>query len=380
MMDSKNVRLMQGNEACVEGAIAAGMRFFAGYPITPSTEIAELSALKLPRIGGKFIQMEDEIASMGAIIGASLTGLKSMTATSGPGFSLKQENFGYATIAEIPCVVVNVQRGGPSTGLPTSPAQGDVMQARWGTHGDHPVIALTPSSVKETFDLTIKAFNFAEKYRTPVILLMDEVIGHLREKVEISNVEEIEIFNRLRPDKDKDEYKPYEILENEFTPRMAPFGEGYRYHVTGLVHDETGFPSNKTEVAEKLIKRLVDKVELNKDDIAIYENYMLEDAEVAIIAYGSTARSAKQAVRAARKMGLKVGLFKPMTIWPFLDKQVEELSNKVKHIIVAEMNLGQYVLEVERVASKNSIVHRCNKVNGELLSPDEILNKVKEVF
>jgi len=379
-MDGKRIKLMQGNEACVEGAIAAGMRFFAGYPITPSTEIAEISAEKLPKIGGKFIQMEDEIASMGAVIGASLAGLKSMTATSGPGFSLKQENIGYAAITEIPCVIVNVQRGGPSTGLPTAPAQGDVMQARWGTHGDHPIIAVTPSSVRETFDLTIKAFNFAEKYRTPVILLMDEVIGHLREKIEIPNIENIEIIDRLRPDKSPQEYKPYEVLEGEIVPRMVPYGEGYRFHVTGLIHDETGFPSTKPDVAEKLIKRLVDKIELNKDDISLYEEYMIEDAETFVIAYGSTARSVKYAVKLAREEGIKVGLFRPITIWPFLDKQIYELSKKVKKIIVAEMNLGQYAIEVERVAHKYTEVYRCNKVNGELISPDEILAKIKEVY
>ncbi|MFA5524893.1 MAG: 2-oxoacid:acceptor oxidoreductase subunit alpha [Tissierellales bacterium] len=379
-MDSKRIKLMQGNEACVEGAIAAGMRFYAGYPITPSTEIAELSAVKLPKIGGKFIQMEDEIASMGAVIGASLAGLKSMTATSGPGFSLKQENLGYAAIVEVPCVVVNVQRGGPSTGLPTAPAQGDVMQAKWGTHGDHPIIALTPSSVRETFDLTIKAFNFAEKYRTPVILLMDEVIGHLREKVEIPNPDEIEIIDRVMTDKNKELYKPYEVEEGELTPKMAPFGQGYRFHVTGLIHDETGFPSGKPEVAEKLITRLVNKVELNKDDISLYEEFLLEDAEIAIVAYGGTARSAKYAIELARKQGLKVGLFKPMTIWPFLDKQIIQLSKKIKKVIVAEMNLGQYAIEVERVTGKYSEVYRCNRVNGELISPDEILAKIKEVY
>ncbi|WP_352417871.1 2-oxoacid:acceptor oxidoreductase subunit alpha [Proteiniborus sp.] len=378
-MDGKRIKLMQGNEACVEGAIAAGMRFYAGYPITPSTEIAELSSEKLPKIGGKFIQMEDEIASMGAVIGASLAGLKSMTATSGPGFSLKQENLGYAAITEVPCVIVNVQRGGPSTGLPTSPAQGDVMQARWGTHGDHPMIALTPSSVRETYDLTVKAFNFAEKYRTPVILLMDEVIGHLREKIEIPNFEEIEVVNRMRPDKSSSDYKPYEVLEGEIVPRMVPYGEGYRFHVTGLVHDETGFPTGKPEVAEKLISRLINKVELNKDDISLYEEYMLNDAEITIIAYGGTARSAKYAVELARKQGIKVGLFKPMTIWPFLDKQIIDLSKKAKKIIVVEMNFGQYAIEVERVANKYADIYRCNRVNGELISPDEIVAKIKEV-
>ncbi|MGF7057052.1 2-oxoacid:acceptor oxidoreductase subunit alpha [Brassicibacter mesophilus] len=379
-MDSKKYKLMQGNEACVEGALAAGMKFYAGYPITPSTEIAEISAARLPKIGGKFIQMEDEIASMGAIIGASLAGLKSMTATSGPGFSLKQENLGYASIAEIPCVIVNVQRGGPSTGLPTSPAQGDIMQARWGTHGDHPIIALTPSSVRETFDLTVKAFNYAEKYRVPVILLMDEVIGHMREKIEIPDISEIEIFDRIKPNKDDTDYKPFKIDDGEIVPKMAAYGEGFKFHVTGLVHDETGFPSNKSDIAEELINRLISKIEDNKDDISLYEEYKLDDADVAIIAFGGTARSAKCAVNIAREEGLKVGMFKPMTIWPFLDKQIVELSKKVKKIIVAEMNLGQYVLEVDRVANKYTDIYKCCKVNGELITPDEILAKVKEVY
>jgi len=379
-MTNKNIKLMQGNEACVEGALAAGMKFYAGYPITPSTEIAEISASRLPRIGGKFIQMEDEIASMGAIIGASLTGLKSMTATSGPGFSLKQENLGYAAITEVPCVIVNVQRGGPSTGLPTSPAQGDVMQARWGTHGDHPVIALTPSSVRETFDLTVKAFNLSEKYRTPVILLMDEVVGHMREKIEIPNIEDIEIIDRVKPEEGINTYKPYEVKEGQIVPAMAAFGEGHRFHVTGLIHDETGFPSNNSQIAEDLIKRLMNKVEDNIDDMSIYEEYKLEDAEVAIIAYGSTARSAKSAIDVAREEGLKVGLFKPMTIWPFLEKQILDLSTRVKKIIVVEMNLGQYAIEVERVSNKYISVYRYGRVHGELITPDEILMKIKEVY
>lgn len=378
-MANNNVKLMQGNEACVEGALAAGMKFFAGYPITPSTEVAEISSLRLPKIGGKFIQMEDEIAGMAAIIGASLTGLKSMTATSGPGFSLKQENLGYAAMAEVPCVIVNVQRGGPSTGLPTAPAQGDIMQAKWGTHGDHPVIALCPSSVRETFDLTVKAFNYAEKYRTPVILLTDEVIGHMREKIEIPNPDEIEIIDRVQPESDLSEYKPYEIKKGQLVPEMAAYGGEYRFHVTGLVHDETGFPSNDTDVAEELLLRLMKKIDDNIDDISLYEEYMLEDADIAIVAYGSTARSAKSAVDMARKEGIKVGLFRPMTIWPFLDKQVTELSKKVDNIIVAEMNLGQYVYEVERVGNKHAEISKYCKANGELITPDEILTKIKEV-
>lgn len=378
-MVERKVKLMQGNEACVEGAIVAGMRFYAGYPITPSTEIAEISAAKLPRIGGKFLQMEDEIASMGAIIGASLTGLKSMTATSGPGFSLKQENIGYACIAEIPCVIVNVQRGGPSTGLPTSPAQGDVMQARWGTHGDHPMIAITPCSVREVYDLTIRAFNLSEKYRTPVILLMDEVIAHMREKIELPNIDEIEVYDRIKPDKGLDDYKPYGVLDGEIVPQMAPFGEGYRYHVTGLVHNEYGLPTNNSQIAEKLITRLASKIEDNVDDIVTSESYRLEDAEIAIVAYGGTARSVKSAVNLAREKNIKVGMFRPITMWPFPEKQVIELSKQVKRIIVVEMNLGQYYLEVDRIAGKHTEVTKYGRVNGELLTPNEILSVIEGV-
>ena len=267
MGNNMKYKLVQGNEACVEGAIAAGMTFFAGYPITPSTEIAEISSQKLPKLGGKFIQMEDELASMAAIIGASLTGAKSMTATSGPGFSLMQENLGYAMITEVPCVIVNVQRGGPSTGLPTSPAQGDVMQAKWGTHGDHPAIAITPNSVQETYECTVKAFNLAEKYITPVILLMDETVGHMREKMVFKDASEIEVINRKKPTCKPEDYVAYRPDE-DMVPPMASFGEGYRYHVTGLTHDETGFPTNNNEISEKLITRLVDKVEKNLDDFS----------------------------------------------------------------------------------------------------------------
>ncbi|NLW40087.1 MAG: 2-oxoacid:acceptor oxidoreductase subunit alpha [Tissierellia bacterium] len=372
-MPKSNVKLMQGNEACVEGAIVAGMEFFAGYPITPSTEIAELSAAKLPKIGGKFIQMEDEIASISATIGASLTGKKSMTATSGPGFSLKQEGIGYAIMAEIPCVIVNVQRGGPSTGLPTAPAQGDIMQARWGTHGEHSIIALYPSTVKEIFYTTIKAFNLSEKYRTPVILLMDEVIGHMREKIEIPNKDEIEIYNRKEPTQAPSDYKPYEIKNGDIVPEMASFGKGYRYHVTGLVHDETGFPTSDHEVAEKLITRLVNKIEANKDDIVEYEEYRLEDADEAIIAYGATARSAKSAIDTLREEGRKIGLFRPITIWPVAEKQIEELAKRVRSITVVEMNLGQYFEVIDRIAGKHTKVVKYGRVNGELINPKEII-------
>ncbi|WFA09716.1 2-oxoacid:acceptor oxidoreductase subunit alpha [Tissierella sp. Yu-01] len=371
------IKLMQGNEACVEGALRAGMRFYAGYPITPSTEIAEISSIKLPKLGGKFIQMEDEISGMAATIGASLTGLKSMTATSGPGFSLKQENLGFAVIGEIPCVIVNVQRGGPSTGLPTAPAQGDIMQARWGTHGDHAIIALYPNSVREIYDTTIRAFNLAEKYRTPVILLLDEVIGHMREKIEIPEDSEVDIINRKKPTCPPEEYKAYELKEGDFVPEMAPFGAGYRYHVTGLVHDETGFPAG-ADKAEDLLNRLISKIEDNVDDICTYEEYMLEDADTAIVTFGCTSRSAKSAIKSLRKEGYKVGMFRPITIWPSPEKQLIELSKKVKRIVVVEMNAGQYFLEVDRISGKNTIVEKYGRLNGEIITPDEIISVIKE--
>ncbi|MCG8538733.1 MAG: 2-oxoacid:acceptor oxidoreductase subunit alpha [Clostridia bacterium] len=379
-MKNSKIKLMQGNEACVEGAIAAGMKFYGGYPITPSTEIAEFSAIKLPLVGGKFIQMEDEIAGIAAAIGGSLAGLKSMTATSGPGFSLKQENLGYAAIAEIPLVIVNVQRGGPSTGLPTAPAQADVMQAKWGTHGDHPTIALSPSSVKETFDLTVRAFNLAEKYRTPVIILTDEIVGHMREKIEIPDASELEIIDRKRPGNNEENYMPYRVREGELVPPMAAYGDGYRFHVTGLMHDETGFPSNSSENAEKLLDRLMEKIDNNLDDIIEYEEYMVEDAEIVVISYGSTARSAKSAIKQLRSQGIKVGLFRPITVWPFPEERVYELSQKVKSIVVAEMNLGQIVLEVERIVKGNCEIALVGKANGEVITPEEIVNKLKEVL
>jgi len=375
----KNIRLLQGNEACVEGALAAGMNFFAGYPITPSTEIAELSAQKLPRIGGRFIQMEDEIAGMAATLGGALTGKKAMTATSGPGFSLKQENLGYGCIAEIPCVIVNVQRGGPSTGLPTSPAQGDIMQAKWGTHGDHPVIALYPNSVQEIYEVTIDAFNNAEKYRTPVILLLDEVIAHMREKVDFNSVKDKEVFNRKKPTCPKDEYLAYENTE-DLVPPMADFGSGYRYHVTGLAHDEFGFPSNDSQIADTQIRRLMEKVEKNKEDIIKYEEYKMDDAEVVFIAFGSTSRTAKETVENLRSEGVKAGLFRPITIWPFAEDKVKEISEKAKNIIVAEMNLGQYVNEVKRVSSDKCKVDFYGKINGHLITPTELNDFAKEAI
>ena len=375
---SKKVVLMQGNEACVHGALYAGMEFFAGYPITPSTEIAEVSSELLPRIGGRFIQMEDEIAGIAACIGGAIAGKKSMTATSGPGFSLKQENIGYACIAEIPCVIVNVQRSGPSTGLPTSPAQGDYMQAKWGTHGDHPVIALSPTTVRETFELTVKAFNFAEKFRTPVILLMDEVIGHLRENMEVPEPGELEVIDRKRPDCPPEEYRAYAMTE-DLVPPMADFGKGYRYNITGLFHDETGFPTNNTEVAGKQLDRIMKKVENNFDEINIYEEYMLEDAQYAFITFGGMARSVKEAIRTLRKEGIRIGAFIPKTVWPFPEKQINKLVSDMDGVFVAEMNLGQMILEVQRASQERNKIHAINKANGEVITPEEIIKSFMEV-
>ena len=336
-MAENKARLLQGNEAVVEGAIAAGLRFFAGYPITPSTEIAEQAAAKLPTVGGKFIQMEDEIASMAAVCGASLAGVKSMTATSGPGFSLKQENLGFAVKGEIPCVVVNVQRVGPSTGMPTSPAQGDVMQARWGSHGDHEIVALCPSSVEEAFRLTVEAFNIAEEYRTPVILLMDEVIGHLREKVVLPSKEELTIKHREKPSVPPEQYKPFAMDQGRIpgVPPLAAYGEGYRFHVTGLTHGEDGFPTNNPAIAEKQIKRINEKISSNRKALCKVERFFLNDAEVVVVAYGATARSARKAVKDAREQGIKAGLLRPITIWPFVEDALSEVkANLPKAVIV----------------------------------------------
>ena len=365
---------MQCNEACAEGALAAGVRFYAGYPITPSTEIDEIMAEKLPLLGGTFIQMEDEIGSMAAVIGASLTGAKSLTATSGPGFSLKQENLGYAIATEVPCVVVNVQRGGPSTGLPTSPAQADVMQAKWGTHGDHPIIALAPSSVQECYELTVKAFNFAEEFRTVVIMLMDEVVGHLREKVELP--ESVPIENRKKPTVSPEQYVPFEN-DPSLIPAMANFGEGYRYHVTGLTHGENGLPTGKPEVTDKFLKRLTQKLDPYLDRIQLWEETYLEDADLIVLAYGCTARPTREAIDAARGEGLKVGLFRPITIWPFPTREIAKY--KGRKFLVPEMNTGQLVGEVERVFGFEG-VERLNRIDGELITVTEILEKIREVM
>ncbi len=357
--------------------MAAGLGFFAGYPITPSTEIAELLAERLPRAGGKFIQMEDEIASMGAVIGASLTGLKAMTATSGPGFSLKQENLGYAAFCEVPCVVVNVQREGPSTGMPTSPSSADMQQARWGSHGDRPVVAFAPSSVRETFDLTVQSINVAEALRTPVILLMDEVIAHMRESVILPDPSEVRRVERKKPSVTSADYMPYRADEDGIPP-MAPFGDGFRYHVTGLTHNERGFPTADPQVARSLVVRLLNKIDRHRNEFTKVDFHFVEDAEILVFTYGSVARPALRAVKNARDKGYKVGMVRPTTIWPFPEEQLRKAAAKARVILVPEMNLGQMALEVERTIRRDVPVIRLSRIGGELHTPAEIETAIKE--
>ena len=377
-MSESKARLMQGNEAIAEGAVAAGVTFFAGYPITPSTEIAEQMAKMLPRIGGTFLQMEDEIGAMGAILGASLAGAKVMDATSGPGFSLKQELIGYAACAEIPCVLVNVQRVGPSTGQPTAPSQGDVMQVRWGTHGDHPMIALSPWSVRESFDMAVMAVNYAERFRTPVILLTDEIVGHLRENVVLPSADELEIYPRRLPKKTRAEgYQPFAVDE-DLVPDVARFGDGYRIHVTGLLHDETGFPSGSPVVTENLLHRLHEKINRVGEEIIHTEEHFMEDAEYAVVSYGGTARTAYEAVRAARAEGIRVGFLRLQTIWPFADAAIGRLADRVKKILVAELNYGQLTGEVTR-ASHGTPVRPCLKYNMLDFTPQEIAAEIRRM-
>ena len=367
---------IQGNEACAKGALRAGCRFFAGYPITPSTEVAETLARELPKVGGSFVQMEDEIASVGAIIGGSWGGTKSMTATSGPGLSLMQENIGYAFISETPIVIVDVQRGSPSTGQPTMAAQGDMMQARWGSHGDYEPIALSPSSVQEFFDFTIKAFNLAEQFRTPVFVMADEIIGHMREKIVVED--DIEIIPRQMPE-DKDNYLPFKNVENGTNP-MPAFGEGFNIHVTGLTHDERGYPdTNDPETHNDLVQRLCDKVLNNRDKICSVKSKSCEDADIIIISYGAPVRSAIEAVSVARSEGKKVGYIKLDTPWPFPEEEIKNLSSNASDIIVAEMNLGQMYYEVDRVLPNDVNIHLIGKIGGLMPTPDEILSKINEI-
>jgi len=375
----RKAEFWQGNVAIAHGAIAAGCRFFGGYPITPSSEIAEVMAEELPRVNGKFIQMEDEIGGIAAAIGASIAGVKAMTATSGPGFSLKQENLGLAYMAEIPLVVVDVMRGGPSTGLPTSISQQDVMQARWGTHGDHATIAYSPASVQECYEITVKAFNMAERFRQPVLIMSDEVLGHMREKVYVPAKEEIKLVNRKKPTVDPEEFMAYKADPEDNIPPMAGFGDGYRWHVTGLTHNEWGFPTNDKDEIAKKSKRLMDKVNAYRDEIVEYDAEFTEDADIVVVSYGSVARSALTTVKQAREAGMKVGYFRPVTLWPFPDKEIEALAEKARRIVVPELNYGQMVLEVERAVHGKADVLPLNMVNGELFKPKDILQFVKEV-
>lgn len=372
--------LMQGNEAVAYGALDAGVNFFAGYPITPSTEIAEILAAELPKRNGVFIQMEDELASICAIIGASLAGAKSLTATSGPGFSLMQEGIGFAKITETPCVVVDVQRVGPSTGMPTSPAQGDIMQSKWGSHGDSPAIVLYPDSVKESYELTIRAVNLSEKYRTCVILLLDEVIAHMREAVCLPDLANVRIINRIKPTVPPHWYKHYDENQKYLSP-LASFGEGYRFHVTGLTHDSHGFPTNKPSEAAEMMERLRKKISYNIRDLVQIESYQMEDAKIAIFAAGITSRAAKAAIACARAEGVKVGLLRPLTIWPFPDDAVRKMLRNVETVIVPELNQGQLIHEVQRLTKEKSdgSLIPINKVSSELITPNDILNKIKEV-
>jgi len=370
----KKIKFVQGNEACVEAALYAGLDFFAGYPITPSTEIAEHLSVRLPRKGGKFIQMEDEIGSIAAIIGASLTGHKVMTATSGPGFSLMQEALGYAVMTEIPCVIVNVQRGGPSTGLPTHVSQGDVYQARWGTHGDHAIIAMTASNHQDLFKITVEAFNLAETYRTPVILLFDEVIGHMREKLELPEPGEIPLVERLKTTvRGGIDFHPYLPREDGRLP-MADFGGVHRHNVTGLHHDMWGFPSDTPEIVHGLNRHLVDKIRNNANNIARYREYFLEDAENIFISYGSAARSALHVVTSQRNKGERLGLLELQTLWPFPYDIVREKCARARAIVVVEMNMGQIVRVVKRAVDNPGRVVLANRIDGVFITDADIRN------
>jgi 2-oxoglutarate ferredoxin oxidoreductase subunit alpha len=369
---NNSLKFVQGNEACVEGALYAGLEFFAGYPITPSTEVAELLSERLPQKGGRFIQMEDEIASMCAIIGASLTGRKVMTATSGPGFSLKQEAIGYACMAEIPCVIVNVQRGGPSTGNPTHVSQGDVNQARWGTHGDHAIIALTASNHQDIFSITVDAFNMAETYRTPVVLLFDEVMGHMRERLVVPEEEELPIVDRLRTSLGKGvDYHPYLPREDGRLP-MSDFGADHRYNVTGLFHDMWGFPSNNPKVVKDLLHHLVDKIENNVNVITRYKEYFLEDAEYIMISYGSSARSAIHLAKNRRAKGERIGVLELQSLWPFPEAVIKEKCAGARAVIVVEMNMGQVMRQVKACVDRPESVFLANRIDGKLITPTNI--------
>ncbi len=370
---------MTGDEACAEGALAAGCRFFGAYPITPATEIAERMSTRLPEVGGTFIQMEDEIAAMASILGAAWSGQKSMTATSGPGFSLMMENIGLGVVTETPCVVVNVQRGGPSTGLPTMGAQADMMQVRWGSHGDYEIIALAPASAQEIFYLTIKAFDLSETYRTPVFIMADEVIGHMSEKVIIPEARAIKPLSRPKPKGRKDQFLLYKPDKNGVAP-MPAAGEGYHIHVTGLTHDEKGYPAMAVEAQKEMMDRLTRKILGNRDDIIMTESHHLEDAEIVLVSYGISARTSLAAMARARARGLKVGLLRLVTVWPFCEDRIRELARRIKGFVTVEINLGQVHLEVERCAGGKVPCHLVGHAGGTVISPDEVIAKIEEAF
>jgi len=374
----RKVGFIQGNEAAAHGALYAGCRFFAGYPITPSTEVAEVMSVELPKLGGKFIQMEDEIGAMSAIIGASLSGVKSLTSTSGPGLSLKQELIGYACITEVPCVIINVMRGGPSTGMPTGPSQSDIMCAKWGTHGDHAAITLVPASVQEIFEETVRAFNLAEKYRMPVLLMPDEIVAHMRERIEFPEPGELAVIDRTPPCVPAEQYKPYDTAFGDVPP-LAAFGSGYRFHVTGLNKMQDGFPTTKAAIVQAEEERQLRKVEANRADIMKWEEYLVDDAEVVIVAFGSTSRSARFAVNEARKEGIRAGLFRLITFWPFPEERLLEISRRIKAFITPEMSLGMCNGVVRGCVEGNAPVHGIYHVDGEPVNPGEILAKIKEV-
>ena len=374
-----NLKFMQGNEVCAEAAIYAGMRFFAGYPITPSTETAEVLSRRLPEVGGSFIQMEDEIASLCAAIGASLTGLKSMTATSGPGFSLMQEALGYAVMTEVPCVIVDVQRGGPSTGLPTHASQGDVMQVRWGAHGDHSIVCLTASNHQDLFRMVVEAFNISETFRTPTVVLIDEIVGHMREAVRLPEEGEIPLTERLLTGVPRDvDYHPYFPREDGRLP-MSHFGGDHRYNVTGLVHDMWGFPSDNPRVANDLAHHLVNKLENRKRDLTFTREWNLEDADIILISYGASARSARHIMENRRSVGMRVGMIELQTLWPFPSELIRERCHRADYVVVVEMNMGQIVHEVKAAVERPHRVFLSNRVDGSMITPTDIKNLIRVI-
>ena len=370
---------LTGDEACAEGALAAGCLFFGGYPITPATEVAEHMSERLPEVGGTFIQMEDEIAAMASILGASWAGLKSMTSTSGPGFSLMMENIGLGICTETPCVVVNVQRAGPSTGLPTLGAQGDMMQARWGSHGHYEIIALAPSSPQEIFYQTIEAFNLSEKYRLPVLIMADEIIGHMSEKVIIPDAKKIKTFSRVKPKGRKDKFKPYETAADGIAP-MPSAGDGYHVHITGLTHDERGYPAMTPEAQDVMMARIVNKIRNNLDDIIRTEQCMLEDAEIILVSYGSSARTAYAAMEDARREGIKVGLLRLITVWPFPEALVRKLADQARAFVTIEINLGQIHLEVQRCAGGKAEAVLVGHAGGAIIPPERVLDAIRNII